>query len=287
MPKSFTTNAQRYFCFTINNPTNDDDKQLDNLLSSISYLCYGREQGKDNTPHYQGYVELNEPQRFSWLKKRLTRAHLEPRKGSRTQARDYCFKEDKDAFEHGHFVADRQGQRNDLVAVQNALDNGVPYIDIVRAHFRSACRYNRFFKKYHELMAPPRQELTKVSVYWGPTGTGKTRAAFAHDNVKQLDYINTFFDDPEDCDVFVFDDIQNPTHLFGRRLFLRMTDRYPMKINIKGGHANWNPKHIIFTTNDDPADWNLDAACRRRITDIVEFVNPADDEDYPIEHVFQ
>lgn len=273
MPKVITTNAKRYFCFTINNPTNDDDKQLTNLLPSIAYLCYGREQGKDGTPHYQAYVELDAPQRFSWIKKRLTRAHIEHRKGSRTQARDYCFKEDKKPFEYGQWKPDRQGQRNDLVAVQRELDNGTPYIDIVREHFASACRYNRFFKNYHHMIQPQRDSVTKVSVYWGPTGSGKTRAAFAHDSVKQLDYINTFFDDPEDCAVLVFDDIQNPIHMFGRRLFLRITDRYPMKINIKGGHANWNPKHIIFTTNDNPSLWNLDAACQRRISEIVEFKN--------------
>jgi hypothetical protein len=62
MPKKVVTNAKRYFCFTINRPTADDDKQLRNLCAddNIGYLCYGRE-GKDKTPHYQGYLEFANP----------------------------------------------------------------------------------------------------------------------------------------------------------------------------------------------------------------------------------
>lgn len=273
MPKVPRTNAKRYFCFTINNPTNDDDKQLSDLCSDANtrYLCYGRE-GKDKTPHYQGYVEFVKPQRFSWLAKRLKRAHLESRKGSRTQARDYCFKEDEKPFEHGKWIPDRQGERNDLVVVQRLLDDHeIDMTTIAEEHFEAFCKYNKFFLKYRQWQTPERDHETEVYVYHGATGTGKTRTAFGYPNAKQIDYQNGFFEDPEDATTLIFDDVKNPVNLFGRRLFLRITDRYPMKVNIKGGHAEWKPKRIIFTTNDDPATWNLDDACRRRINTYVFF----------------
>ncbi|AXH72092.1 MAG: putative viral replication protein [Circoviridae sp.] len=275
MPKSRVGNAKRYYCFTINNPTDNDDKQLRNLCSSdnVSYLCYGRE-GKDKTVHYQGYVELTKPQRFSWIKKRLTRSHLEPKKGSRTQARDYCFKEDSAPFEYGEWKPDRQGQRNDLVVVQRLLeDPDIDFQDIAGNHFESFCKYNKFFSQYRAWHTTERHWVPKVYVFHGPTGTGKTRAAFAMPGAKQLDYSRGFFEDPENHQTLIFDDVCNPVHLFGRRLFLRLTDRYPMKVNIKNGHAEWNPKIIIFTTNDNPDDWGLDEACKRRITDVVSFTH--------------
>ncbi len=275
MPKAKVTNAKRYFCFTINNPGDDDDKQLRNLCAddNITYLCYGRE-GKDKTAHYQGYLEFAKPQRFSWLKRRLKRAHLESRKGSRTQARDYCFKEDAQPFEYGSWKPDRQGQRNDLIVVQRLLtDPANSHESIADEHFEAYCKYNKFFTKYKQWKTVKRNWETQVLVYWGPSGTGKTRKAFEHENVCQIDYNpkSNFFEDPGDADVLIFDDVHNPVKLFGRRLFLRITDRYPMKVNIKGGHAEWKPRTIIFTTNDNPEHWVLDQACARRINSVVEF----------------
>ena len=273
MPKARPKNASRYWCFTINNPTDDDDQQLANLVSDdiCNYLCYGREKGEEQTPHYQAYIELTRPQRFSWIKKRLKRAHIEPRLGSRTQARDYCFKEDPNPVEHGQWIPDCQGQRNDLVVIQRLLeDANNPMAEIAADHFESFCRYNRFFTEYRNMHTMERDEPTKVLIFHGATGTGKTRAAFDM-NCFQMDYISPFFTDPQNNEILLFDDVHNPVNLFGRRLFLRITDRYPMKVRCLGKYVEWNPKVIIFTTNDDPNDWELDPACKRRIDQIIEF----------------
>ena len=55
-----------------------------------------------------------------------------------------------------------------------------------------------------------------------------------------------------------------------RSLFLQITDRYPMTVNIKGGSANWAPKQLFFTSNHDPNKWytvddnDQDPAVKRR-----------------------
>jgi len=277
MPKAVPKDGNRWWCFTVNNPNDHDDQQLSNLVADpcFQYMCYGLEKGEEKTPHYQAYLELLKPQRFSWVKKRITRAHWEERKGSRDQARNYCFKEDKNAKEHGRWVPDRQGQRNDLIAVQRLLeDSSIPIVDIATDHFVSFCRYNRFFSDYRAMYATERNAPTQVYVFYGTTGTGKTRAAYDM-NCHQMDYISPFFTDPLSRHVLLFDDVSNPVHLFGRRLFLRITDRYPMKVRCLGKYVEWNPKVIIFTTNENPASWNLDPACTRRITACIAFpVNP-------------
>jgi hypothetical protein len=56
---------------------------------------------------------------------------------------------------------------------------------------------------------------------------------------------------------------------------LRLLDRYPMQVPVKGGFRQWSPSVILVTSNIHPRDWYADAtqahrdALLRRITDIV------------------
>jgi len=86
----------RNWCFTINNPSAADDQELDfsseQWNSQVSFAVYMLETGENGTPHYQGYLELRSSRRQNYLKSRLTRAHLEPRRGTRGEAILYCVK---------------------------------------------------------------------------------------------------------------------------------------------------------------------------------------------------
>lgn len=270
MPKVDNKNATKFYCFTINNPSDDDDKQLGHLHSAVDYLVYGRETGKDGTPHYQGYVELSEPQRFSWLKKRLTRAHLERKQGSRTQARDYCFKEDKTPTEVGHFREDKSGKRNDLLAIRNRICAGDNIDDLEFEFFPQFVRYGRFFRDFYNRQQKPRTAPPKVYVYWGTTGSGKTRKAHEHKDPAIVSYTGHFFQNYHNQKTVIFDEMDDPVETFGRSKFLQMTDRYPMVVNIKNGERVWNPEVIVFTSNREPT-WTYDSAVKRRITEIQHF----------------
>ena len=272
MPKVNTKNATKYYCFTINNPCDNDDEQLGHLHTAVDYIVYGRETGKDGTYHYQGYVELSEPQRFSWLKKRLTRAHIERRKGSRTQARDYCFKEDKEPTEVGHFREDRQGKRNDLLAIRNRICAGDNIDELEFEFFPQFVRYGRFFRDYYNRQQTPRSQPPKVYIHWGETGTGKTKAAHEYSaDAAIVCYTGHFFQAYTNQKTVIFDEMDDPIETFGRSKFLQLTDRYPMSVNIKNGERVWNPETIVFTSNNEP-DWaRNDPAVKRRITKIIHY----------------
>lgn len=140
------------WCFTLNNPSDDDEQKCSDFLSSgvVTYGVLGRETGESGTPHLQGFVILGSSQRLSYLRRRLSdRAHYERANGTSEQARDYC-KKDGDFEEFGTFPA-RQGHRTDLDellewAKQFESDNGRPAAspDIAKHQPRAYLKYPRF-----------------------------------------------------------------------------------------------------------------------------------------------
>lgn len=101
--------AKRW-CFTINNPT-DEESFLLSLWgeecshgdqSECSYLIFGREVGDNGTQHLQGYLELRKRKRLTYLKSLqwFQRGHFEVARGTSRQASDYC-KKDGDFQEYG------------------------------------------------------------------------------------------------------------------------------------------------------------------------------------------
>lgn len=82
------------WCFTINNYTEADIKAVEE--ASSQFLVYGKEVGKQGTPHLQGYVEFLAKRRTSTVCKILGgRAHCELANGTAGENIEYCTK-DKD-----------------------------------------------------------------------------------------------------------------------------------------------------------------------------------------------
>lgn len=139
----------RAWCFTINNPSfpTSDLPRPD----AARYIVWQRERGEQGTVHLQGYVELTKPQRMAALKSTWSTAHLEPRRGTREQARDYCMKadtrddgDDAGPFEFGSFAAGGSGARNDVRAVLEALKEGKSKREIYEEFPEVSAKFPRF-----------------------------------------------------------------------------------------------------------------------------------------------
>ncbi len=102
--------------FTINNPTAKPG------IEGSKYAVWQLEQGNEGTKHYQGYIEFSNKKSFKQVKAVVGQnAHIEFRKGSRAQARDYCmnqgdFKDKEGQLEQPeeHGTWKNKGQRTDL-----------------------------------------------------------------------------------------------------------------------------------------------------------------------------
>lgn len=107
----------KHWCFTLNNPTEDEYRNLRQLYSGgsggVTYICLGRETGDSGTPHIQGFVSFGTRKRFHSVKTALgDRVHLEVARGTPKQASDYC-KKDGNFTELGT-IPTGQGKRSDI-----------------------------------------------------------------------------------------------------------------------------------------------------------------------------
>lgn len=266
------------WCITLNNYTEEEESSVQSLvgLSFLTYVVYGREVGTSGTPHLQMYVETKKKlSRPSILKMPgLSRASLIKANGSAEQNREYCTKESGFIYEEGEVLV--QGKRNDLLEVKEDLDGGATMNDIAENHFSQWVRYHRSFMVYKSMKTLPRRFRTRCHVFWGKTGTGKTR--WVWDQIQDSrswtpgDY--KWFDGYDGQSNVIFDDYRGEYPL---QLLLKLIDRYPLSVPVKGAFVNWCPTKIYITSNISPYEWypladNYSRAALMRRFDLVQAV---------------
>lgn len=250
------------WCFTLNNPTEEERNYLSTLIQDLTslstmkltYLLYGRE--VKSTPHLQGYLEVSSKTSLSTMKKFLVRAHWEKAKGTPKQASEYC-KKDGDYDEAGSLSCGK-GFRSDLQEIKKKIESGATEKNIADEYFEKWVVYRRSFQRYSALCAEERSWRTIVHVYWGKTGTGKTRFCLDQCMDRSFwipgDY--KWFDNYDGQPIVIFDDYRGEYPL---QMLLKLLDRYPMQVPVKGGFVTWSPKKVYITSNIHPNEWYPDA----------------------------
>lgn len=250
------------WCLTLNNYTEQEMStllsELDVLLEEkkLHYYVIGKEVGAGGTPHLQGYVQFCSKKRLGGVKSSLKneRMHLEPQSTRSTplQAADYCKKENE-FFEKGELMS--KGKRTDLKEIKDKIDNGASYVDLWDHDFSTMCIYRKAFMEYISLKRSAiTRPVPKVFVFYGPTGTGKTRRAFEFCPESTWVYPGKgWFDGYAGHKVAIFDEFDGSDIDFA--LWKRLCDRYPMSVPVKGGYTPWYPEIIVFTSNVEPRAW--------------------------------
>nr|QKI29020.1 Rep [Kummerowia striata CRESS virus] len=227
--------SSRYWCLTYNNPEEDIDifnQYLNKLIDTkkLQYVVYQLEKGLEETSHYQIYIELFRDKPFTYVKGIFPKCHIEPRKGTGTQARDYCMKEESrqsGPYEFGEFKNISQGKRTDLSKVADLVKSGTSLKRIANEYPEQFMKYHNGIQKLMKLNDPPFQheytmdqyavqpltDFSKSILLVGPTNNGKTHYACAHFKnpllVSQMDDLQRL---SEDHDGIVFDD-QSYNHM--------------------------------------------------------------------------
>jgi hypothetical protein len=224
-------------------------------LKNLTYLIFGNETGTQGTPHLQGYLEVSKKLSLTTLKRILPRSHFEIARGSSQEASEYCKKEND--FEEAGVLMKGQGYRSDLESIQEAIKDGKDELWLAENHFRQWVQYRRSFAAYINLLQKPRDFKTKVEILWGKTRTGKTR--YCYEKAKDKTYWSPgdfkWFDNYIGQEVVIIDDYRGEYPL---PLVLKLLDRYPMQVPVKGGFTNWRPRFVYITSNTDPYTWYQD-----------------------------
>lgn len=113
----------RRFCFTLNNPTDEQRTIYRDLGNSahIKYLVFGEEIAPTTlTPHLQGFVVFSNARRFGSVTAAFP-GHFSIALGTNLQASEYC-KKDGRFEEFGSFTSGSQGHRSDVDRLVEWLD---------------------------------------------------------------------------------------------------------------------------------------------------------------------
>lgn len=265
----------RRWCFTYNNYTEGIVQDLKEY--KCDYLICGKEVGEKGTPHLQGYWEFKSGVRFATLKKAFPAIHLEACKGSPQQNIDYCSK-DGDYFEVGK--PKNQGKRSDLDAVMEDISGGMSKLDVFHEHPSIAFRYPKALEEYRRLATKKNLAGYKekdVRVYWGETGTGKTRSAmeeFPDAFIVSSGLTGFWWSGYDGESTVVMDEFRGGIPLCQ---LLRILDGYPVQVSVHGGSAYLLATTVIITSNVDPDLWYQNAddrslkALKRRISSVKYF----------------
>lgn len=222
----------------------------------IKYCVFQKEKCPDTgRMHFQGYVELTKPMRIGAVQELLNikNAHLEKRRGNRDQARDYCMKEEsrvEGPWEIGEF-GKGQGKRTDLIELKKLTLNplhSVNEIVITEVNNYQQLRFVEGLAKYRKPYIGERQ----CKWFFGPTGKNKTRTAIeeTENDYDEIQYTSGgFWIGYRGNKNVIINDLRGNIPL---NELLRLTDRYKLYINIKGGECAWETINIWITSDKHP-----------------------------------
>ena len=246
MTKQNVVRARNWF-ITINNYTNDDIIYAQNY--SCQYIIIGKEIGeKCRTPHLHIYFELKHQKSFSKIKKEFPRANIQVAKGNAEECRAYCSKQEL-LYEFGE--AKNQGERTDLEIAREILEDTGKMSEVVTvATSYQSIRMCECYLKYHERKRHWRPD---VRWYYGTTGTGKSKAAYEESNEDVYTTGKTikWWEGYDANEHVIIDDFRKDFCCFHE--LLKLLDRYPYRVECKGGSRQLLATQIIITSAYHPS----------------------------------
>lgn len=278
--------GSRAWCFTVNNYTQEDIDNIMALEKIATYMVCGEEIAPTTgTPHLQGYIHFKDAKTFPSVRKKI-RGHIEPAFAGAWRNEEYTTKEGRTIHTFGS--PPHQGARSDIYEMRSMAKGGATLGQMIdRASSYQSLKTAETLAKY----APPRErDIPKVLWFWGPTGTGKTRTAV---ELGGKDYwISSralkWWDGYIGQRTIIIDDFRDNYCPFTE--LLRMTDRYPFRVETKGSSQWLNADTIIITAPHPPSEYYrnvLDESkdqLMRRITEIRQF--PIETMEWPDEDIF-
>lgn len=257
------------------------------------YMVFGYETcPTTGRPHLQGYLYWKNPRTYpnKLLRSLIKGIHDQVANGSAEDNRKYCLKIRTGDVPNEKFeefgTMPSQGQRVDWAKAYSQLSSGSSVVDILETqpHLAPCVRQ---LKEVRLLQLKPRYGPVTVICLIGPPGTGKSR--WAYDNYPDLyskpngDWWDGYSGEKTILLDDFYGDVKYP-------LLLKVCDRYPLQVPIKGSfiHAQWDT--VIITSNQTPEQWypsqyDISAFHRRVNKMCINNIPDANQEEYAQEGV--
>jgi Putative viral replication protein len=263
--------TSRAWCFTVN-VTNKDEWNPSEVGSElVRYLVCQLEQAPTTGQlHYQGYAEFKNAIRMAQCKNILNSrwVHVEPRRGTRDEAREYCMTEETRVagpWEFGKWVGGGQGTRSDLQSAIELVKQGKTSQEIAselpEVYIRNHAGIDKMVSMTRTAMAPERRNMA-VHIHYGVPGSGKTWKARedALASVKRRGE-SDYFDWPSNTEqpvgyngqsVVVIEEFNGWIPASTLKKFL---DVYKANAKVPYTTVPWMAQEIYITSNYDPKTW--------------------------------
>ena len=238
--------------------------------------------GEGGYRHFQIFAQ-GKRQRFSTLKRKLKAvglgdAHMEPRKGSVSEAVGYCSKEktrDGEGFSFGqidkHEKEDsRQGERSDLARLKARAEAGETVSQILLSEDGElAARYLGWLRATCEAAQASKyrtavREGLEVNYLYGATGTGKTTHVYEAEGIGNVYTVTDYshaFDKYEGEQVLLLDEF---TGQISMPVVLKILDKWPVQLSARYSNRWAAYTRVWVVSNLPPSELYVYAPLEQR-----------------------
>lgn len=285
--------VQRYI-FTWNNPTisGEEFKEFMEKTGAFSCVVFQKEEGEEGTPHFQGYVELNQRSYVSGVHKAVApyKMSWQYANGTKVSNKKYCTKEDGRIDGPWYINEDKfntagQGRRSDMdkFALLVLENNGITeeVVDEMPGHaaqFGKNAQYlvntlalqraekeeMEYWKEQARLrregLAIQGQQQRHLELYFGPTAVGKTtqiKLEIIGERGERLytkNCANKWWCGYDKHDVVLMDEFRGDS--FGKMEdFNNVTNKGALQVETKGGNTVLLASEMHFASNRHPCHW--------------------------------
>ena len=241
----------RYWMLTLPHPA-----FVPYLPPGVAWIRGQLELGEGGFLHWQVLVVFSQKKSLAAVRGVFGPHHAELTRSE--AAEDYVWKEDTRVdgtqFELGQKPF-RRNNATDWAKVRDLARDGAIGSDEIPADVYVRC-YNQLRQIRQDHLRPIAMERV-VSVFWGATGTGKSRRAWEEASMDAYpkDPRTKFWDGYRDHAHVVIDEFRGGIDIAH---ILRWFDRYPVIVEIKGSSTVLRASRIWITSNVSPRQWYPD-----------------------------
>lgn len=271
----------RNLCFTCYATDNHDFIQTIVDKYPLKYYIYQLEKCPSTEKlHFQGFLQFEKPVNRPAFNKFCAKHNLDMHNSemySTVKAcKEYCAKSQTKIdgpWEKGE--ASAQGKKPSTKLIADMVLAGATDSEIALQYPDAYMRLSRQIKDLRATAcAAPRNFKTRVIYCVGESGAGKSAFARRFDEHAYYKDMSTptFWDNYQGQEVVVLDDLRGSSFPFN--FLLRLWDRYPVQVQVKGSAVNFAPRWIIATSVIHPKDlYSMDVQQREDIQQLLRRID--------------